>query len=318
MRGVNMQYIYDTAEITRHKESVVVLGNFDGVHKGHQQLFKVARIEANKRGLDSIVFSFYPHPTWVIGKKPKSLLMSRRDKKLMVEHLGMDVLVEYPFTKDFASISPEEFFKEILIKKLKARVLVVGSNYYFGKDKAGNPERLQQLGLEYDVEVRVVEAVMENHQMISSSQIRKFILDGEIESANEMLGHPYMIVGNVVQGKQLGRTLGFPTLNLIADPDRVYPPNGVYATKVKVYSKTYLGMTNIGYNPTVNGKIKMIETHLFDFDQNIYGQSVEVDFYHFIRPEQKFENVGALQEQLYKDQTKILKIFKENAIGIAK
>lgn len=318
MRGVNMQYIYDTAEITRHEESVVVLGNFDGVHKGHQQLFKVARIEANKRGLDSVVFSFYPHPTWVIGKHPKSLLMSRRDKKLMVEHLGMDVLVEYPFTKDFASISPEEFFKEILIKKLKARVLVVGSNYYFGKDKAGNPESLQQLGLEYDVEVRVVEAVMENHQMISSSQIRKFILDGEIESANEMLGHPYMIVGNVVQGKQLGRTLGFPTLNLIADPDRVYPPNGVYATKVKVYSKTYLGMTNIGYNPTVNGEIKMIETHLFDFNQNIYGQSVEVDFYHFIRPEQKFENVEALQEQLCKDQTKILKIFKDAAIGIAK
>lgn len=313
-----MQYIYDTAEITRHEESVVVLGNFDGVHKGHQQLFKVARIEANKRGLDSVVFSFYPHPTWVIGKHPKSLLMSRRDKKLMVEHLGMDVLVEYPFTKDFASISPEEFFKEILIKKLKARVLVVGSNYYFGKDKAGNPESLQQLGLEYDVEVRVVEAVMENHQMISSSQIRKFILDGEIESANEMLGHPYMIVGNVVQGKQLGRTLGFPTLNLIADPDRVYPPNGVYATKVKVYSKTYLGMTNIGYNPTVNGEIKMIETHLFDFNQNIYGQSVEVDFYHFIRPEQKFENVEALQEQLCKDQTKILKIFKDAAIGIAK
>ncbi|MBQ1274238.1 MAG: bifunctional riboflavin kinase/FAD synthetase [Cellulosilyticum sp.] len=313
-----MQYSYSTADIKRHKECVVVLGNFDGVHKGHQMLFKVARQEAHKKGLETVVFSFYPHPTWVIGNQPKSLLMSRRDKKRMVQHLGMDVLVEYPFTKEFASISPEEFFTKILIEQLKARVLVVGSNYYFGRDKIGNPSFLKGLGKTYNVEVHVIEAVMEKNQMISSSQIRQLILTGKIEKANEMLGHPYMIVGNVVQGKQLGRTIGFPTINLIADPDRVYPPNGVYATKVKVYSKTFLGMTNIGYNPTVNGEKKMIETHILDFNETLYGEEVEVDFYHFIRPEQKFDSIEALQAQISCDKERVLQIFKESVNGIAK
>ena len=127
-----------------------------------------------------------------------------------------------------------------------------------------------------------------------------------------------MIVGNVVQGKQLGRTIGFPTINLIADPDRVYPPNGVYATKVKVYSKTFLGMTNIGYNPTVNGEKKMIETHILDFNETLYGEEVEVDFYHFIRPEQKFDSIEALQAQISCDKERVLQIFKESVNGIAK
>lgn len=313
-----MQYIYDTADVTRHKQCVVVLGNFDGIHKGHQKLFEVAKHEARERNLETVVFSFYPHPTWVIGNHPKALLMSRRDKKHMAEHLNMDVLIEYPFTKDFANISPEEFFKEILMEKLKACVVVVGSNYYFGKNKVGNPSYLKSLGRIYQIEVKIVEAVMRKDQMISSSQIRRLITSGKIEAANEMLGHPYMVIGKVVQGKQLGRTIGFPTINLIADPDRVYPPNGVYATKIKVYSKTYLGMTNIGYNPTVNGERKMIETHLFDFNENIYGQDVEIAFYHFIRAEQRFENIEALQCQISKDREEIQQYFADPVNGIAK
>lgn len=313
-----MQYIYGTANVKRHKKSVVVLGNFDGVHKGHQKLFEVAKYEAHQKGLETVVFSFYPHPTWVIGNKPKSLLMSRRDKKQMVECLGIDVLVEYPFTKEFASISPDEFFVKVLIEKLNVSVLVVGSNYYFGKDKAGNPEFLKKLGKQYGVEVHVVEAVMTEGKMISSSKIRNLILEGKIEDANEMLGHPYMVIGSVVQGKKLGRTLGFPTINLIADPDRVYPPNGVYATKVKVDSKMYWGMTNIGFNPTVSGKRKMIETHLMNFNQSIYGENVEIYFYHFIRPEKKFENIEALKEQITCDKEQIQHFFNVVLNEIAK
>lgn len=313
-----MQYIDSTADVTRHKECVVVLGNFDGVHRGHQKLFEVARHEAENRNLETVVFSFYPHPTWVVGNNPKDLLMSRKDKKQIVQHLGMDVLVEYPFTKDFANISPEEFFKEILLEKLKARVVVIGTNYYFGKNKVGNPSYLKSLGKIYHIQVKVVEAVMKNNQMISSSQIRRLITNGKIEAANEMLGHPYMIVGKVVQGKQLGRTIGFPTANLITDPDRVYPPNGVYATRIKVYSETYLGMTNIGYNPTVNGERKMIETHIFDFNKTIYGQEVQIEFYHFIRPEKKFNGIEALQYQISKDKEQIQHYFAESINGIAK
>lgn len=313
-----MQYIYGTADVKRHKKSVVVLGNFDGVHKGHQKLFEVAKYEAHKKGLETVVFSFYPHPTWVIGNKRKSLLMSRRDKKQMIEHLGIDVLVEYPFTKEFANSSPEEFFIEVLVKKLNVCVLVVGSNYYFGKDKAGNAEFLKKIGKQYGVEVHVVEAVMTEGKMISSSKIRNLILEGKIEEANEMLGHPYTVVGSVVQGKMLGRTLGFPTINLIADPDRVYPPNGVYVTKVKVYSKMYLGITNIGFNPTVSGEKKMIETHLMEFNQSIYGEDVEIYFYHFIRPEKKFENIEALKKQIASDIEQVQYFFNGMLNKIAK
>lgn len=313
-----MQYIDGAADIKRHNKSVVVLGNFDGVHKGHQKLFEVAKGEAHKKGLDTIVFSFYPHPTWVIGNKRKSLLMNREDKKQMIEKLGLDVLVEYPFTKEFASQSPEAFFIEVLVKKLNACVLVVGSNYYFGKNKAGNTDFLKKMGMQYGIKVHVVEAVMIEEKMISSSKIRDLVLKGKMEEATKMLGHSYKVIGRVEQGKKLGRTLGFPTINLIADSDYVYPPNGVYATRVKVYSKTYVGMTNIGFNPTVSGQRKMIETHIIGFNESIYGEKVEIEFYHFMRPEKKFEDIEALRKQLVSDKEKVQQFFSETRNKIAK
>ena len=315
IRGVGMQYIYGTADIMRQEDCVVVLGNFDGVHKGHQRLFQVAKDRAKANGLETVVFSFYPHPTWVIGDNRKALIMSRRDKKQVIGEMGIDELIEYPFTKTFAAISPETFFVDILMKRLKAKILVVGSNYYFGKGKTGTPNFLRQLGEKYNIEVCIVDAVKIGGSMISSSSIRKLILEGNMEQANEMLGHPYMVVGNVVQGKQLGRTIGFPTINLIADPDRVYPPNGVYATFVKVYNKVYMGMTNIGINPTVLGQKKMIETHIFNYDADIYGEAVEIYFYHFIRPEQKFKDVETLKVQIEKDKCQVEKIFA-NSINL--
>ena len=305
IRGVGMQYIYGTADIMRQEDCVVVLGNFDGVHKGHQRLFQVAKDRAKANGLRTVVFSFYPHPTWVIGDNRKALIMSRRDKKQVIGEMGIDELIEYPFTRTFAAISPETFFVDILMKRLKAKILVVGSNYYFGKGKTGNPKYLRQLGEKYNIEVCIVDAVKIGGSMISSSSIRKLILEGNIEKANEMLG----IVGNVVQGKQLGRTIGFPTINLIADPDRVYPPNGVYATVVRVYSKTYRGMTNIGVNPTVSGQRKMIETHIFNYDADIYGEAVEVYFYHYVRPEQKFKDINALKAQIQQDKWHVQEFF---------
>ncbi len=309
IRGVGMQYIYGTADIMRQGDCVVVLGNFDGVHKGHQKLFEIAKERAKAKELKTVVFSFQPHPTWVIGNKRKALIMSRQDKKHMIGKLGIDELIEYPFTKQFASISPDTFFVDILMKRLKVKILVVGSNYYFGKGKTGTPSYLQEMGKKYNIEVCIVDAVKIGGHMISSSSIRSLILEGKIEEANEMLGHPYMIVGTVIQGKQLGRTIGFPTINIVADPDRVYPPNGVYATRVKVYNKVYMGMTNVGVNPTVSGKCKMIETHLFNFENNIYGEQVEVYFYHAIRLEQKFEDILALKNQIKQDQVEVQEFF---------
>ncbi len=304
-----MEYIYGTTDVSQNEDSVVVLGNFDGVHEGHQSLLQVAKEQGKKKNLKTIVFSFYPHPSWVIGNHPKPLIMSRRDKKQVIKSLGVDILIEYPFTKAFSSIAPEVFFEEILVKQLKSKVLIIGENYYFGKNKAGNPIFLKELGQKHNIEVYIVSAVEYDGQMISSSRIRNLIIEGNIELANQMLGHPYTIVGNVIKGKQLGRTIGFPTINLIADPERVYPPNGVYATKVTVYNKEYLGMTNIGYNPTVNSTKKMIETHIFDFHQDIYGETVEIRFYHAIRPEQKFPSLEDLKAQIKKDGSVVKSIF---------
>lgn len=297
-----MQYIYDTTEISQEQNSIVVLGNFDGVHLGHQKLFEVAHQEAKKTGFQIIALSFYPHPTWVLGNNPKPLLMSRRDRKNKISSIGVDVFIEYPFDEKFASITADSFFKDILIDKLKAQIIVIGSNYYFGKDKQGDIHYMTMLGRQYHTKVCIVNTVKNNGKDISSTHIRQLVVDGQMEEVTSLLGHPYTIVGSVIHGKKLGRTLGFPTINIIADPHRVYPPNGVYASIVKVYNTYYMGITNIGFNPTVNGQIKMIETYIFDFNRSIYGEEVEIAFYNFIREEHKFEGVEALAIQLGKDK----------------
>lgn len=303
-----MQHIDKEDKIARTTGCVVILGNFDGLHRGHQQLMEYAKQEAKRNQLETVVFTFYPHPTQILSHNPKLLIMTRKDKKQLIQQLGMDILIEYPFTKQFATKSPEAFFKEILIDKLKARILVVGKNYYFGKDNKGDTNYLIELGKKYDIKICIVEVVMDEDIIISSSYIRTLILQGKIEEANELLGHPYQVRGTVMQGRQLGRTIGFPTINLETYEEQIYPPNGVYATRVKIDGQLYEGMTNIGYNPTVNGIHKRIETHLFNFNQMIYGKEVEVYFYHFIRPEQKFDSLDDLMRQLREDKKQIMSL----------
>lgn len=296
-----MRYICGSTDIQITGESVVVLGNFDGVHKGHQRLLHEAKQQARDKHLLAIALSFYPHPTWVLGNNPKPLVMSRQDRKHQMKIEGMDVFIEYPFTIEFSHISPEVFFKNVLLKELHAKVVVVGSNYFFGKNKIGNAEYMQELGQKYNVEILVVDTVKKDGQIISSTHIRQLISEGKMEQAESFLGHPYIVIGTVVHGKKLGRTIGFPTINMIAEPSRIHPPNGVYATTVKVYNQEYMGITNVGYNPTVGSKNKMIETHILNFSGEIYGEEVEVAFHKFIRPEKKFNNVEELSQQIAKD-----------------
>lgn len=307
MRGV-MRYICGTPEIKQIVDSVVVLGNFDGVHLGHQKLFQIAREKAKENNFQVIALSFHPHPTWVLGNSPKPLLSSRKEKRNKIESMGAHLFIEYPFTEAFANVDPEEFFKDILVKTLKARVVVVGSNYYFGKDKKGDIVHMKHLGEKYEVEICAVDTVKNEGITISSTNIRNLILDGQMSQVAKLLGHPYTIVGEVVHGKALGRTIGFPTANVAADETKIYPPNGVYASTIKVYNQVYLGITNIGVNPTVNGNTKVVETHIFDFDQMIYNEIVEVALYEFIRPERKFGSLDELVEQLHidTDKTKII------------
>lgn len=297
-----MQYIYGTTNIKLLKETIVILGNFDGIHIGHQELFQVAKNTAQAKGLKTVLFSFFPHPTWVLGTKPKSLLMSREEKKEKIANLGIDIYVEYPFSIEFSQINAEAFITEILLKKLNGKAVVIGDNYFFGKNKEGNVSYMYELGKKYNFEVFVVKEIKEDNTTVSSSYIRDLIFNGEFNKAGELLGYLYTVSGIVSKGKQLGRTLGFPTINIIPEQIKVLPPNGVYITKVWISGKTYNGISNVGYNPTVNGHIKKVETYIFDFCEDVYDQKASVGFIKYIRPEIKFASLEDLEDQMKKDK----------------
>ncbi|OON95549.1 MAG: riboflavin biosynthesis protein RibF [Epulopiscium sp. Nele67-Bin005] len=294
--------------------SAVVLGNFDGVHLGHQKLFEIAG--QYKDELMVIAFSFYPHPTWVLGHQPKQLIASREEKFQKIKQLGITTFVEYPFTTEISKLTPEEFFKQILVEKLHTKVVIVGSNYYFGKDQEGDISHLKNFGKKYGVEIRIIKEVKEEDTTISSTAIRQFIQDGEIEKAKQYLGEYFSISGEVVHGKELGRTIGFRTANITPEKYRIYPPNGVYATQIQVGNKIFYGMTNIGFNPTVDGEKKVIETHIFGFKSDIYGKHIIVTFLKYIRPEKKFESLEALINQLKHDKIYIQNFFNIEENGV--
>lgn len=293
-----MEHITDT-RIEQERPTAVTLGNFDGLHLGHRSLIQLTKQFAEEQGLKSVVFSFYPHPMLVFRKKEDfALIMDPSEKKFQMEQMGIDTYIEYPFDEAFAEMSPEAFAEDLIFGKLQCRVLVVGENYRFGKNAAGNYELLQQMGAERGVMVVAVPAVLYEEERVSSSRIRRCLLEKDLEDANRMLTVPYFILGTVEQGKKLGRTIGFPTVNIVAHPLKLFPPNGVYATKTLYKGKYYYGVTNIGKNPTVNGTKKIVETYLFDFDQTIYGETLQIFFYKFLRSEQKFPDVAELQRQI--------------------
>ena len=280
-----MQYIYGTTNIKLLEGTIVILGNFDGVHIGHQELFQIAKSVGKTKGLKTVLFSFFPHPTWILGTNPKPLLMSREEKKDKIEKLGIDIYVEYPFSVGFSQISAKAFITEILLKKLNGKAVVIGANYFFGKNKQGNVAYMHKLGQKYNFDVFVVNEIKEDETTVSSTYIRDLILNGEIAKANQLLGHLYKVKGIVTKGKQLGRTLGFPTINIIPDMAKIVPPNGVYITKVWLRGKMYNGIANVGFNPTVNGDVKKVETYIFDFSENVYGEEASIGFIKYIRPE---------------------------------
>ncbi len=291
-----------TTKIQMNQNTAITLGNFDGLHMGHRRLISTMQQKAAEQGLLSVVFSFYPHPMFLFGNRDhQALIMSPEEKKRTIEQMGVDCYVEYPFTKDFAAMAPEDFAVQLIFQAMRCKVLVVGENYRFGKNHAGNVALLQQLGAQYGVEVICIPAVMAQGERVSSTRVRKALVEKDLDLVNALLTEPYFIYGEVVQGKQLGRTIGFPTINVVADPQKLFPPNGVYATKSLYDGQYYPGVTNVGIAPTVHGTRKIVETHLFDFHQVIYGKYIQTQLYAFIRPEQKFDSVDALQKRMTVD-----------------
>lgn len=308
-----MKHITDR-HIEQDCPTAVTLGNFDGLHLGHRALIKLTKEFAQDEGLKSVVFTFAPHPMLVFKKKEDfALIMAPSEKKYQMEQMGVDTYIEYPFDAEFAAMAPEDFAINLIFEKLRCRVLIVGENYHFGKGAAGDYEMLQRLGEERGIKVIAVPQVLFEEERVSSSRIRRCLIEKNLDEANRMLTVPYFILGTVKEGKKLGRTIGFPTVNIEAHPLKLFPPNGVYATKTLYKGKYYYGVTNIGKNPTVNGTEKIVETYLLDFNETVYGETLQTFFYTFLRSEQKFPSVEELQKQIARNAEQARAYFASEA-----
>jgi len=289
--------------------AAVTIGNFDGVHKGHRRLIELTK----EPGLMSLVLTFTPHPAFVFNANAEhKLITTETEKKRLMEELGVDIMVDYPFSKTFAEIPAEEFADDILFKQLCCKKIIIGEDYKFGKNRLGGVELLTRRAQHFGAEVVPVGIQTMDGEVISSTQIRKFLANGQIERANAFLGCAYFIMGTVRQGKKLGRTIGFPTINIVPDKDKLLPKRGVYLTKTEIGGVGYTSVTNVGVNPTVNAASSnemFVETYVNGFDREIYGTTVRVSFYEYIRDEKKFDDVEELKKQLEEDIKRTLKVY---------
>lgn len=297
-----MLLITDLNKITnKFSNSIITLGNFDGLHLGHQELIKMVIKRAKETGSVSLVVTFRPHPLKILApEKCPSLISIYEEKIRLFEKLGIDVLVKIPFTLAFSSITPRDFVKRILCGLLGAKEIFVGYNYRFGRGREGNIQKLKELGEEFGFKVIEVEQISLNGEVISSSKIRHLLKDGEVEYATRLLGRHYAITGIVIKGDGRGKDLGFPTAN-IAAKHAIIPADGVYAVRLFVRDKYYDGIANIGIRPTFNKKDPTTEVHVFDFNEDLYGEEITVYFLQKIREEKKFMNADALIQQIKSD-----------------
>lgn len=288
-----MKIIKHTTEFQIAEETAVSLGKFDGLHQGHRLL--IDRILKKKEeGLASLIFTFD------FGARPALTLPTERRAILLRDH--MDYLVECPFVPALSHMEPEAFVRKVLMEGLHARYLAVGTDFRFGYQRKGDYRLLKQMSDECNFWVDVVEKACWQGREISSTYIREALEQGRMELVNQLLGYAYSVTGEVLHGRQIGRTLGMPTTNLIPDEQKLLPPNGVYATRTIIAGEVFEGITNIGYKPTVGGETrKGVETYLFDLDRNLYGEIIEVQFYGYERPEQKFTSLEALKSQIEAD-----------------
>jgi len=286
----------------KHKKLVVGLGNFDGVHIGHQKLISEIVVLAKEIDGTPAVFTFHPHPLAVLyPDNCPPFLLSQEAKQKFIARLNVGVLLLVPFDLEFAKLSPEDFIKTVLYGELGASGVVVGYNYTFGHYGRGTPDLLEEQAAKYNYQLRVVPPVMVEGQVVSSSLIRDLLMKGQVAEAAKFLGYYPFIEGQVVAGERRGGSLGFPTANLDIEQTMLVPANGVYSVKVYVDGETYLGVANIGIRPTFQGKIRNIEVHLLDFYQDLYGKNIKVKFTRRLREEKRFLTSSDLVKQIEQD-----------------
>ena len=312
-----MIYISDTRDFKIEEPTVVTIGKFDGRHKGHQKLLREMLRMKREYGLATAVFTFSTAPVALIQDRPQTVITTNQERRNNMEKMGIDYLVEYPFSKEVAHLPPEEFVSHILLGQMNAKAIVVGTDCGFGYQRAGNAKLLRELAPKYGYILEVIDKAREDNRDISSTYIKEELDMGAIEKANELLGEPYAIHGTVVHGNHIGgAVLGFPTVNILPPPEKHLPPFGVYGSRVLIDGTYYGGITNIGKKPTVEGEYPVgVETFVFDFDRDIYGENIEVQLLHFERPEQKFASLEDLKRQLEKDKEYGLRYLKKHGLA---
>ena len=297
-----MKLFNNIDEIHISEGTCVALGNFDGVHLGHRRIIRDTVRKAEEKGLKSAVFTFSSHPRSIIeGVKPVKSITTQAEKAALLEELGVDYIVNVPFTREILTTDAKTFIDYYLVEKLKMKEVFCGFNYRYGYRALGDTKLLRIEGSRRGFKVNVVQPVTVDGDIVSSTLIRGLIKSGEMEEAKKFLGRTYCIGGEVVVGNQIGRTIGFPTLNLTIDEDMVTPPNGVYITNCIFFRENHPSITNIGVRPTIGSFKKNVETHIFDFNQDLYGEKIKVEFLKKVRDEVKFSNLNQLSDQISAD-----------------
>jgi len=308
-----LKIIHAISNFSSEEKSFVTIGTFDGVHFGHQQIIKKLVNEAKKERGKSVLLTFFPHPRMVLQKDSSLELINTIDERSeLLEKTGLDYLIIHPFSKEFSRLSALSFVRDVLVNQLNTSKLIIGYDHHFGKNREGNIEQLSEYSELYNFSVEEIPAQDIDEVSISSTKIRKALANGHLKTANNYLGYNFMLTGTVVNGKQLGGKIGFPTANIdIKETYKLIPKTGVYVVKSEINKKVIFGMMNIGNRPTLNGKHQTIEVHFFDFNQNVYHQKITIETLYFLREEQKFDSVKILIHQLKKDE-KIARTYIKN------
>jgi riboflavin kinase/FMN adenylyltransferase len=311
-----LKTFHSISEFSSAKKTVVTIGTFDGVHLGHKKILDKLTSEAKTRNEESVVITFFPHPRFILNDHTNlKLLNTIEEKTALLNSIGLDALVIHPFSKEFANLSAEEFIKTLLVDQLNISKIIIGHDHRFGKNRTADIHDLIQFGAKYNFEVEQISVQELNDIAVSSTKIRTALEVGNIKLANKYLGYKYSFSGQVIAGKQLGRTIGFPTANIqIKELFKLIPKNGVFIVSCLINNQTVNGIMNIGNRPTVNGTSQSIEVHLLNFDEDIYHSEITVEMIDFIRDEQKFENLEALKSQIEKDKLQAILHLKNTAL----
>ncbi|MEE1884990.1 bifunctional riboflavin kinase/FAD synthetase [Pedobacter flavus] len=322
-----MNIYHNISEFNKIEHAVVTIGTFDGVHFGHQKIIQTVVERAKLANAESVILTFFPHPRMIIDPENAALKMINTidEKAQILEKLGVDHLIITPFTRDFSNLSPDQYIKQILVDTIGTKELIIGYDHRFGKDRKGGLKELIDGGEIYGFKVQEIAEQDIDDVAVSSTKIRTALLNGDVKLASHYLGYNFSLTGSVIKGDKIGRTIGFPTANLFVEESyKLIPADGIYAVSLHLskednldsISQTYIGMAYIGQRPTINGMTRNIEVNIFDFNQEVYGQRLTMEFHEFLRADYKFPSLETMTEQLKLDKENTISYFKNNPLSL--